>query len=297
MRKDYPELFELADKVDAQIKSLLEEFNKRNLKLFDLPANQRIFLFIVTRSFKTYASILELCKKGYGQDVATLLRSLLENLVTAKYIIHNKNTADNKAARFVAYKWIIFKRHLPDQEKNVRHGSDSEKNEFLEKKNRVLEKVEDFKTKFGVTSDRALVTWSGKTIRDMAKEVDKKLLNEYETTFRLCSRFSHPTILGDNEYLIQDDQKLIFSPLPSNIGVVPNLSSAIKYTISFLHVINNLFGFHQNKHIRSLDEDLKRIQQAYLEKSPDDEKTQLRKPTASIKESTISFKLSDQPTG
>ncbi len=283
----FQELFDLADQTIHMAQSVLEEFNRRHLKLFDLPANQRIFLFIVTRSLKTYFSIVELCKKGFGQDVATLLRSLLENLVTAKYITYDQKTADEKASRFVAYKWVIFKRHLPDQERNVRNGTPDEKNEFLEKKARVLQKVEEFKEKFNVLSDRALVSWSGKTTRDMAKKVDKKLLREYENTFRICSRFSHPTILGDNEYLIQNDQKLIFSPLPSDIGIVPNLSNATKYTLMFLKMIDTLFGFQKSHAIHQLESKL----EALIKSGKYQEAQQSsHKPNTSIRESTISFR-------
>lgn len=208
---EHRELFDFSDEINHFTSSLLNEFNNRRIKLFDLPAYQRIFLFIVTRSIKTYASILVLCKAGYGQDVSTLLRSLLENLVTAKYIIHDPLTADEKARRFVAYKWVIFKRQLPEQEKMFRSANSEQKNELFEKKQKIQKKVDEFKVNFHITSDKALITWSGKSIRDMAKKVDHKLLDEYEKTFRLCSRFSHPSILGDNEYLIQDNNNLIFS--------------------------------------------------------------------------------------
>lgn len=283
----YRELFDLADQTIHMAQDVLEEFNRRHLKLFDLPANQRIFLFIVTRSLKTYFSIVELCKRGFGQDVATLLRSLLENLVTARYITHDQKTADEKAARFVAYKWVIFKRHLPDQERKVRNGTPEEKNEFLDKKSRVLKKVDEFKQRFNVLSDRALVSWSGKTTRDMAKKVDKKLLREYENTFRICSRFSHPTILGDNEYLIQNDQKLIFSPLPSDIGIIPNLSNATKYTLMFLKMIDSLFDFQQAHLIHRLENSLQSLLKS--EKYQEAQQTS-HKPATSIRESTISFR-------
>lgn len=257
--EEYKELFDVARRVDQQTLAMLEEFNAKQLKLFNLPAHQRIFLFIFTRSLKTYASVLSLCERGYGQDVATLLRSLLENLITAKYILHNPRKADGLAKRFVAYKWVIFKRHLPEQEKEFLHATSEEKTVFEHKKNAIMKNVAEFKRNFNVTSDRALVTWSGKTVRDMAKEINQDLVDEYDTTFRLCSRFSHPSILGDKEYLIQDGTNLIFSPLPSGIGIVPNLSKAIKYTLEFLATINSLFLSPENHVLQELADDLQKI--------------------------------------
>ena len=288
--KEYRELFDAADELDGCIRRLLEEFNKRDLKLFDLPAYQRIFLFIITRSIKTYASILELCRRGYGQDVSTLLRSLLENLITVRYILHDRRTADDLAARFVAYKWVIFKRHLPEQEKKIRSATAQEKNDFLDKKKMIHEKVEEFKTKYRIKSDRALVSWSGITLKDMAKKVDRKLLDSYETTFRLCSRFSHPSILGDDEYLIQKDHSLTFSPLPSTIGIVPNLKSAMEFILELLYITNDLFTFRKKEMIRSIEQNIgilfakERYQDKSLSKRP------AEKPAANIRESRITFK-------
>ncbi|HPB69201.1 MAG TPA: DUF5677 domain-containing protein, partial [Candidatus Omnitrophota bacterium] len=70
-------------------KTLFQDINRRNIKLFDLPAHKRIFLFIMTRAVKTFAAIEVLCKRGYGQDVSALIRSLLENLITVRYIIYD----------------------------------------------------------------------------------------------------------------------------------------------------------------------------------------------------------------
>ena len=86
----------------------------------------------------------------------------------------------------------------------------------------------------------------------MAKFIDKKLLEEYETTFRLCSRFSHPSILGDQEYIVQDDHCLIFSPLPSPIGIVPNLKNAIKYMIEFLDLIDEIYALEFKQSLTEL---------------------------------------------
>lgn len=235
------ELFDLASEIERCITASLDEFNRRHLKLFDLPRHQRIFLFVLTRSIKTYSSILELCRSGYGQDVATLLRSLMENLITVRYITYDKSVADEKAFRFVSYKWVIFKKHLPELEREISQADAPTQQEFSLKKKSIFERVEEFKRQFKITSDRALMTWSGKTVKDMAKEVDEALMHEYEYTFRMCSRFSHPSILGDQEYLIQDDKSLIFSALPSDIGIVPNLKKAVEFMLEFLLLNDQLF--------------------------------------------------------
>ncbi|MBZ0167767.1 MAG: DUF5677 domain-containing protein, partial [Candidatus Omnitrophica bacterium] len=281
-------LFEFSDEIVQFITDTLDEFNTRQIKLFDLPAYQRIFLFILTRSIKTFSSILVLCRSGYGQDVATLMRSLLENLVTARYIIHDKSQANDFARRFVAYKWVIFKRQLPEQEKGVRYGSAEEKNALLDRKKLILGKVEEFKHDFHITSDRALITWSGKSVRDMAKKVGPKLLEEYEKTFRLCSRFSHPSILGDNEYLIQNSNQLMFSPQPSTIGIESNLQSAIEYALEFLLIADELFHLGKASDIAA---NKTRCQTTFdsARATPPSSDTGEQHPPKSIRDSIITF--------
>lgn len=249
---DSREFFILADEAQVLIDRLLIQFNARKTKLFDLPSAQRIFLFILTRSIKTYASIVLLCRDGYGQDVATLLRGLLENLITARYILHDPKTANHLAERFVAYKWIIFKRSLPEQEQEIKNASQERKKEFFKRKSLIMDQVAEFKGKFAVASDRGLLTWSGKTVRDMARCVDAYLPAEYDLIFRQCSKFSHPSILGDHEYLVQDNKDLIFSPRPSPIGVVVNLRKAIEYFLEFAQLINEQFQLQQENELDNL---------------------------------------------
>lgn len=247
------EIFKIAKEINQIADHFLEQFNAREMRIFDLPAHQRIFLFILTRIKKTYSSILILCEGGFGQDVSMLLRSLLEHFVALKYILHEKDKANDLAVRFVDYKWVIFRRQLPAQEKNLANASQEEKDQFAQKKKMVIERTEEFKKKYRIISDRALMTWSGKTVRDMARQVDRELLSEYETTFQLCSRFSHPSILGDNEYLVYDDKYLIFSPLPSVIGVYENLSNGIKIMLDFLYLVNDVFDFQQESQLKEFE--------------------------------------------
>lgn len=252
IEEEYRSLFDLADDARRCVDHLLEGFNRRAIKLFDLSAERRIFLFILTRSIKTYSSIVVLCRQGYGQDVATLLRGLLENLITAEYILYDPKHANHLAARFVAYKWIIFKRSLPEQEKLIKDASEEKKQEFYKRKAIVAKHVDDFKKKFKITSDRAFLTWSGKTVRDMAKHVSIGLLAEYDETFRQCSKFSHPSILGDQEYMIRDKKNLTFSPQPSAIGVAVNLRLAIKYFLEFAELINEQLELESKEKIDQL---------------------------------------------
>ncbi len=243
------EVFELAAETRAALLTLLKAFNARKIRLTHCPPHQRIFLFFLVRTIKTYSAIYILCGEGYGQDACPLLRTLLETLIAAKYILHYRNDADREAVRFVEYKWVILKRYLADiQRELTREASDP----LAPEENMVAREFQEYKQKYRITSDKALVTWSGKTIRDMAKLADPRLLKEYESAFRVDSQFSHPSIMGDKEYLSYGDNALLFFFLPSASGVVLNLKRAVTYMTDFLMVFNELFSLEGAKTLKKL---------------------------------------------
>lgn len=250
------ELFDLAKKVKAEAFLFLESFEARNIKLDDLAPHQRIFLFFLTKILKTYAAICILCQEGYGQDACVLLRSLLESLISVKYMLLAIDSADEKALRFVEYKWIILKRYLSE----TKNGFTNEQEDDLYTQQKlIIDKFNEFKKKYNIVSDRALLTWSGKTIKDMARIADKNLFQEYESAFRTYSRFSHTSIIGDNEYMNFKNNILTFSPSPKAIAVASALKKAISYTMDFVRVANDLFNLHYETRISKLERNITEV--------------------------------------
>ncbi|HBR14298.1 MAG TPA: hypothetical protein DD723_01995 [Candidatus Omnitrophica bacterium] len=257
--KDDP-LFNLDRRIKSFARDLLNEFNANKIKLTAIPSHKRIFVFFLTRAIKTYSAISHLSKDGYGQDTATLLRSLLENLISAKYILSDFLSADEKAVRFVAYKWIIFKRYVAHFGNESHPIKDSLLNELSSNMPMIQKKVEEFKSKYRIQSDKALITWSGRSIRDMAKMAKPSLEEEYDLTFRTSSRFSHPSIIGDHEYLDCKDDQLIFSPFPSDIGVQTNLKLALRYLLDFFDLFVALFDLKAKTELNNLREVFKIVE-------------------------------------
>ncbi len=244
------ELFDLAKKVKADSFLFLENFEARNVKLDDLAPHQRIFLFFLTKAIKTYSASCILCQEGYGQDACVLLRSLLESLISVKYMLLDLDSADEKALRFVEYKWVILKRYLSE----TKNGLENEQEDDLySKKKLIIDKFNEYKKKYNIVSDRALLSWSGKTIKDMARITDKNLFQEYESAFRIYSRFSHTSIIGDNEYMDFKNNILTFSPSPGTIAVTSALKNAVNYTMDFLRVFNDMFNLRYETRIRKLE--------------------------------------------
>ena len=261
------EIFDAAEEAYGLCALLLKEFNSKKIKLSKLSPHKRIFLFFFTRAMKTYSAVRILCTNGYGQDASTLLRSLLENLISVKYILYGPGTADQKTVRFVDYKWVIFKRYLSED----KHGFGKDLGEDIPlNKTMIIGKVDEYKKKYKISSDKGLITWSGKPLRDMARLVNEALLEEYEFVFRHCSRFSHPSIIGDKEYLNYKNSTLTLSSLPTTIGAVSNLKKAILYLLDFLKMGNILFGLSYEGKIRDFESRIEDMKFPSTEKSTPD---------------------------
>lgn len=237
---EYKELFAFVDETSILVKDILNEFNSRTIKIALLRPQKKIFLFFLTRGIKSFNAIELLCRNGYGQDSATLLRSLLENLISIRYILCDPAAADKKTYRFVNYKWVIFKRFLSEDK-------------AADERNLIIDKYEAYKKENNIISDKALLTWSGKTVKDMAKAVDKELYEEYDAVFRFCSRFSHPSIVGDKEYINYENKVFTMKPLSSDIGIIISLKKAAVYIIDFLKQYNSLFSLNYDDRIKKID--------------------------------------------
>ncbi len=240
---DFPEIFDLTGQLKKAANSLLRDFNSRNIKLIELAPSKRLILFFTAKTIKTYSAILILCREGYGQDSYALLRGFLETLVSVKYIFSETTSADEKAVRFVEYKWVILKRYLQEHEEETL----------------ILDKFNEFKAKYNIISDKALISWSGKSVRDMAKHNGVNLLDEYDSGFRFYSRFSHPSIIGDKEYLRYENDVLRFSFFLDSSGIILSLKKAAAYLMEFLSVFNKSFDMQFDAQLLNLRSDMDKI--------------------------------------
>jgi hypothetical protein len=247
-REQGEELARLMEEAQEAAYMLLREVNARQITLVSLPPSKRIFLFFLTKALKTFSAVRQLCAKGYEQDVCLLLRSLLETLISVRYILHTGDP-DGKAVRFVEYKWIMFKRALSDareESSDDRAGTSDRLKELVERK------CQEFKKKYAIISDKALVTWSGRSIRDMAKLADKALLREYNDAFRFFSRFSHPNIIGDNEYMRFQGDSVVFLPAARGGDFSVHVGMSVKYLAELLSTCCHLFNLSSCERIDAL---------------------------------------------
>lgn len=251
IKRNY-ELFTLATDFHVLLKDASNIFNLRSLRLNTLPIHKIVFLYLYNSSVKSYSAIHLLCLEGYGQDSSIILRSLLENLITAKYILYDIKSADYKAKRFEEYRWVEVKNSLEYWEMRDAYQDEKLKKEILSKKKEVMQNVEDFIKKYNIKNKNDLLRWSGISIRKMAEEVS--MLEEYLLTYKLCCSFSHPSFIGSLERTKKTLEGINFSSNPSFKGIIEDMKSAILYLYDFLRIYNNVFNLNIEKKLEEIYE-------------------------------------------
>ena len=145
---------------------------------------------------------------------------------------------NNKAERFMNYKWIEMQKYLKYWKMEDEVRNKELRRNILSKENDVLRNVNNFKKKFNVTKGQ-LSTWSGVSIENMAQKIG--MLGEYNLMYRTCCSFSHPGFLGALQGVDRGRDYTIFSPKPSFEHIVVNLKSAVQYLHEFLVIFDHIF--------------------------------------------------------
>ncbi|UCB57056.1 MAG: hypothetical protein JSV30_00200 [Candidatus Omnitrophota bacterium] len=236
--KKNKELFECADNLYHLIDTLLIVFNQssNNFRPSRIPKYKNTFLYLFNTSIRHYKSIDLLCQEGHGMSALILMRSLLENLITTKYIILNKNP-NELAQRFEEYKWLLMRKQLKYWKTNKQVESKKLQKSILSKEPEILAKVKEYKVNFKVKN--GLSTWSGKSVERMAEVVG--MSNEYNLVYRMCCLISHPSMLGIIQEVKRTEEYTYFSSDPSYCNIITNMILTIEYMHTFLSVYNDLF--------------------------------------------------------
>lgn len=205
----------------------------------------KALLFLqVTKLHTSTEAVLRLVKNGYGMDAMIIVRSMLNNLISCKWIIDSK--PKTRAKRFIQYNTVLRKKFLEIAQKYPEQKSHFLKVLADEKKiNSLYKKIEK---KF---SDK--YSWSGKKIWKMAEDVGLKW--DYDFIYNLASSLEHSDINSLNEYLavIDDANKLfVFKGGPSPKYVMESGLTSIKYTGEGLELFIKIFKLKKNYQKRLL---------------------------------------------
>ncbi|HWZ23471.1 MAG TPA: DUF5677 domain-containing protein, partial [Cytophagaceae bacterium] len=243
------ELFNLANELEVLADEMRHVFNgkskENDFRRSKMPLHKTVFLYLITTVMQRFNSIRILCTEGYGQCSLIILRSMLESLISAKYIILDEKVANERAERFEEYRWVEMRKHLKYWKTEDVHNKELAKT-ILSRETEVIDNFNKFKERF-IKNNKELSTWSGNSIEDMARDVG--MLADYNSVYRLCCNSSHPSFLGTGQSVVKTKEATHYSSSPSLQNVIANVEMSIVYFAEFLFIYDYLFGLGMRQRI------------------------------------------------
>jgi len=185
IKNKYEDIFKFAQEVlDNNIKLL----NGQNAD--SLPKS--VVLYHYRRAFSLLYAIKILCEQGFATEGMVLLRSLLNLYINVKWL--TTGNIDSRMKRFVDFEIIIRYRGI----KTLRELGEVSKEEGDKELEKMRERYEKIKKKYNLKGNPRYWRWSGKSIRQMAREVS--LLNEYEIIYSYLSEREHTSPVAARDY-------------------------------------------------------------------------------------------------
>ena len=150
-------------------------------------------LYLATKALQTHESILILCDRGAGLDATMLSRSMFEAAVDAMWLASD---LEPRSRPFFDHTHVVTKKF---QDTIAR--SPLATPELLEQLKAQRASVDANATAAKQRRGGRGQNWSGKTIRQMAVELD--LGHQYDMVYGLASEIEHSSVAGIPFYLAQ----------------------------------------------------------------------------------------------
>jgi len=170
-----------------------------------------------------------------------IVRSLFETDVNAHYITMDRPA---RARRYIEFGYVVRKnmfeavaRHLGSQKPSWREALQlMYEQELAPKKGQIDANYDGVRSKFENVKGKRSSNWAGKSIREMAKEVDH--LEAYDIFYAELSSFAHGDVEFANRFLkIRPD-----GPLWTQSASDYDVGSVFRYAAIFLDCFLELFG-------------------------------------------------------
>lgn len=230
----YQTLFDINNELRATVKEMIGgKYTSKDLK--------HVFtLFMLGKAYKTHGVALSVCKLGYGEDAAILVRTIFDSLIATLYIL--KDTTEERLQRYLDYDWVIRKqmfdylsttdspvfREFKKREANPKPGDVTTEE--------VIQKADEMQNKHKYERRYA---WSDKSIYGMSKDLGKH--DAYSTVYHLQSQYTHTAVRVMNDYLKSDNYGYSVTIEASDNWIEESLIAAFDF-------LYNLAGAHDKQH-------------------------------------------------
>ncbi len=183
-KERYPEHFQISEMVINQ----LHEWIDRT----DIPTPQTALGIVkfasVIRAFNLYRSINVLLETDHWEDAAVLSRSMFELLLNLEEIVSDKESAEDKAKRYLRFQELqkyLHQIRLIDYE--VQTGRRSK-----EQVSKLTEREKMTKSIFAEFLSKRTRSWCGKNVYKLANDSASPMrIPQYKIIYSLFSDFSH----------------------------------------------------------------------------------------------------------
>lgn len=170
---------------------------------YPLAGDKELFTgFCLGKAYKTHGSVLLLCRQGYGQDAAILVRSLIDLLITLLYILNDPS--NERISRYFSYDWILCKKMFEYAKTKPHLLKALEVNDVNPLPDKLTTKEIEEHARLAQEKYHYGRDWSIHNMRDMAKEVGEEDL--YLTMYKLQSQLIHTAPRTMNEYIKKEDE-------------------------------------------------------------------------------------------
>lgn len=161
-------------------------------------------LYLAVQVANLHEAIELLVSKGFGREAGILLRSMFEATVNVIWIAQDPEA---RLGRYAAYRYFAAEQYRDLGERlPSREGQSLEQQEQYEKESeQVRREAKKAKDQYGF---RKGTYWSGKTLKEMAKEVG--WLPRYEVIYKIYSDVMHSNIGSSQDFISSSDTGTIF---------------------------------------------------------------------------------------
>ncbi len=221
LEQRYQDLFRFTEKTAKK---------SRNFLIGERPdsVGKKVILFHFARAAYLLDAIFRLCNQGFATEAMVILRSLLNLYINIKWL--TTSNSEERLARFVdfgaVYEALAFDRLAE------RRGSSAN-----------FHPREDFelvKRKYGLKKTSDFFRGSGKSIRQMAKDVN--LDSEYDVVYSHLSAVEHTGLETAASYVKHPEGKIVLKAGPRDDNIRLVLLTALKYYFFVEGMTREMFG-------------------------------------------------------
>ena len=231
-----------------------------------------VLWFLGGRSIKAFRAIKLLCEQGFGTEAVIIARTLLEALLSMRFI--DEKESEKRASLYIDHDWKFREKfaHSTSELHDVVAKVSEEK--WSENEQRIKDRAKAVKEEHGYTNSLGALCWTKETITALGDRFDLKF--HVRAFYQMASQHAHVLVGSANEFMRQvEGGGFGWESGPGKSYVAETAVTACDLMISVIKILNGKFKFGLEDKIDALDaslaETLKAKKPAFNEASPADE--------------------------